>query len=164
MPEIEAGTVEFEIQLSTSDLRQALFAWQLRKLGTWLLFGVGSLMLLGCLAEHLQGHAIPVPWLMIGLAWLTLPFLLPALQVRKANLNPEGLAVARYKIDASGIKRSTRGTDVELAWNVLYGLHETSRAFLILTNKNCFFVIPKSSLHGDVLIRTTNLLSHLRKR
>ena len=165
MTDSETETVEFEIQVRGSDLRQALLAWQLRKPWTWLLVGIGSLMLLGSLAEYLQGHAIPAPWLTVGSVWVLLPFFLPFIQVRKTNLGPEGLATAQYKIDSRGIKRATAGTSVELAWNILYGIHETSRAFLVLTNKNCFFVIPKQLLDGDALVRTANLLSHnLRRR
>lgn len=74
------------------------------------------------------------------------------------------LAIARYVIDGKGTRRTTSGTAVELAWKVLHGIDEASRAFLVLAHKHCFFVIPKHSLPVKVREEAARLLAaNLRK-
>jgi hypothetical protein len=164
MNEIDTGIVEFQVRLSTSELRSALFGWSFRRPWTWLLLCIGSLLLLASAGEYLLRHTTPGAGLWIGVAWILLPFLLPVLQTRQATLTAEGLAAATYMLDANGVQRQTSGTAVELAWNVLYGFRETSSAFLLLTNKNCFFVIPKRLLPPNELMRVAKIFSANLKR
>ena len=166
MPETETSVTEFDVCLTIPQLRRALFVWQIRKWWTWLLLAVACLMLIGSLVGLLRGQGIQVVPLCVALTWLALPFLLPVLQIRKANLGKDALATAHYRVDESGIRRTTSSTNIELSWTALYGFRETSDNFLVLTRRNCFIVIPKQSL-GDRLIlsRTAELLAkHLQRR
>lgn len=165
MSQVNTETVEIDVHLMTSDLRRALFMWQFHRPLAWLFLSIGSVVLLASLTEYLQQHFIPPAPLIIGLFWFAFPFVMPIVQARKAKQIPGGF-VAHYMIDHRTLRRTTNGTAVEMAWEVLYGIRETADAFLVLTNKSCFFVIPKRSFatQADLSLTTQIFSEHLRTR
>ena len=163
----EVGTaVEFDVQLTKADLRQAATAWQFRRPMTWLFLVIGTLLLFSSVAEsvvHAKVLAVPLG---VGLIWILWPFLIPVLQTRKSRQGPGALAAAHYQVDDERLRRTTKETAVEFTWSSLFGFRNTARAILILTNKTCFFVIPKRSFPDEAeLLRFTSIVSsHLAKK
>ncbi|HET6680357.1 MAG TPA: YcxB family protein [Gemmatimonadaceae bacterium] len=109
-------------------------------------------------AEPLTVFSIALPYLLLGVFWLTL---IPLSQRRAARKLPERDASARGPqervVDETGFHSRGNGVALDIPWHAMVRAVETEEFFLFFYCKQCAYYVPKRVLAAPQLSEVRDL-------